>query len=490
MANRDNFDHQNPPDKADGLVENIESPPYFPEDTSSENSSSYYDTNWNENDYSAEQRTYEDFPDQTSSQGVQEMNYQDQEMYYQDQDQIGQDQEMNYQDENQIYQEQEMIGQGMVEDTSTENKNKSVVPTKKISKFKAQKLAVWQPIITTGSIPPVAFPCAVVYIAIGAGILFFDHQVKEVSYDYTNCTNLDGKLCHEIIDKDPMALCSCEVDLPAADFGKEDWDGDTFIYYALTEFYQNHRRYVISRDDKQLLGNINTEVDPECAPFDKPKNDIGKFYAPCGAIANSLFSDKIILKFKKKTETKNKFRPVQVSRKNIALDSDKGNKFKNPELKDGKTLREVFEEAGAVKPRDWRLNIWELDLDDPDNNGFMNEDLIVWMRSATLPNFRKLYRRIDHNNEGKKLDHDPAFAGGFPVVDHDFKLSIEYRFRVKHFGGTKSVIISTTSFLGGKNPFLGFVFILLGCICLILGVTFLFIHRRYGPKLSTNHQKT
>ena len=39
----------------------------------------------------------------------------------------------------------------------------------------------------------------------------------------------------------------------------------------------------------------STEVDPECAPFDKPKNDIGKFYAPCGAIANSLFSDKIIL---------------------------------------------------------------------------------------------------------------------------------------------------------------------------------------------------
>ena len=70
MANRDNFDHQNPPDKADGLVENIESPTYFPEDTSSENSSSYYDTNWNENDYSAEQRTYEDFPDQTSSQGT------------------------------------------------------------------------------------------------------------------------------------------------------------------------------------------------------------------------------------------------------------------------------------------------------------------------------------------------------------------------------------------------------------------------------------
>ena len=25
-------------------------------------------------------------------------------------------------------------------------------------------------------------------------------------------------------------------------------------------------------------------------------------------------------------------------------------------------MREVFEEAGAVKPRDWRLNIWELGI--------------------------------------------------------------------------------------------------------------------------------
>ena len=65
------------------------------------------------------------------------------------------------------------------------------------------------------------------------------------------------------------------------------------MYYSLTNFYQNHRRYVKSRDDNQLrgadvdLGGITTD----CAPF------IGNVtaFAPCGAIANSKFNGDCIL---------------------------------------------------------------------------------------------------------------------------------------------------------------------------------------------------
>ena len=62
--------------------------------------------------------------------------------------------------------------------------------------------------------------------------------------------------------------------------------------------------------------------------------------------------------------------------------------FRNPDVPEGKTLQEVFEAAGAVKPRDWHLAPWELDTEKAENNGFQNEDLIVWMRAAALPNFR------------------------------------------------------------------------------------------------------
>lgn len=61
------------------------------------------------------------------------------------------------------------------------------------------------------------------------------------------------------------------------------------MYYGLTNYYQNHRRYVKSRDDNQLLGHLKSEPSTDCIPFAK-SNGTGVPIAPCGAIANSLFN--------------------------------------------------------------------------------------------------------------------------------------------------------------------------------------------------------
>ena len=58
----------------------------------------------------------------------------------------------------------------------------------------------------------------------------------------------------------------------------------------------------------------------------------------------------------------------------------------------------------------------ELDTKNPDNNGLQNEDLIVWMRTAALPTFRKLYRRLDREQEG--------YQSGLP--SGNYTLKVEY----------------------------------------------------------------
>lgn len=186
--------------------------------------------------------------------------------------------------------------------------------------------------------------------------------------------------------------CICEKNFTL----EEDFKGTVYMYYGLTNFYQNHRRYVKSRDDIQLLGNLNpSQVASECEPYHENAEKIP--VAPCGAIANSMFSDvlTIIRKF-----DNGSMNDVPLRRKGIAWPSDKKTKFNNPVIPAGKTLKDAF--RGFAKPRNWTKNIYELDTD-LDNNGFLNEDLIVWMRTAALPNFRKLYRIINNEEEHYKL---------------------------------------------------------------------------------------
>ena len=45
-------------------------------------------------------------------------------------------------------------------------------------------------------------------------------------------------------------------------------------------------------------------------------------------------------------------------------------------------------------------------------------------------------------------------------------------FPVLEYAGTKSILISTRTVLGGKNPFMGIAYVVVGGICVVLGALF------------------
>ena len=66
-----------------------------------------------------------------------------------------------------------------------------------------------------------------------------------------------------------------------------------YVYYELENFYQNHRRYVKSRDDVQLReGKLLTASDlSDCEPLIQSQNGTkSPIRHPCGLIAGSFFN--------------------------------------------------------------------------------------------------------------------------------------------------------------------------------------------------------
>ena len=185
-------------------------------------------------------------------------------------------------------------------------------------------------------------------------------------------------------------------------------DTPVMVYYQINKFYQNHRRYVKSKNDDQLHGK---DIDKNVAKDDckhavtnkemkLTKNYIGEdlepgdVAVPCGLIAKSFFRDSFKLYDENDIE-------IIIDQKDIAWEADKKIKFKN---------------LDNMK-KQW------IDMTD--------EHFIVWMRPSGLPNFRKLWGRIKEVN-GKK---DKLKNG-------KYKIGINNYFDVSKFYGEKIFILS------------------------------------------------
>lgn len=302
------------------------------------------------------------------------------------------------------------------------------------SNFKQQKLSAWRPVPTIASTTITFIAFGIVFITIGVVVLIFSNQIVEVEIDYTNCTQ-------NPVTKNGVVVQQCTQEITI----DKDMEQPIMVYYQLDNFYQNHRRYVKSKSNDQLAGK-NLPVDEllsDCEPIvknkDLPEGTLslskktldpeGPAY-PCGLIAKSFFNDRYTLKPQGASST-----PIAINEKNIAWESDKDLKYKRPSVEN------------------WQDIMW-LDTED--------EHFMVWMRPAGLPNFRKLWGRIETNLKAGK-----------------YEVQIENNFNV-NFGGKKYFVLSTVNAFGGKNSFLGISYIVVGGICLIMAILFFFGYRSHS----------
>ncbi|XP_029983567.1 cell cycle control protein 50B [Sphaeramia orbicularis] len=316
--------------------------------------------------------------------------------------------------------------------------------------FTQQRLPAWQPMLSAGIVIPGFVLIGLAFIGIGIALFVTSRSIQVLEMDYTGVEQ--DSPCFKCSDPD-QKKCMCKLDFSIDSLFK----GPVFFYYGLSNYFQNQRKYGVSKDADQLFGNLQNFETPDtsCSPYEYSNS---KPIVPCGSIANSMFNDTFRL-YQIVNGTK---KLVPFDGKGIAWWTDYNVKYKNPSVT---PLRNAFN--GTVKPVYWSQPAYELDPSDPANNGFINQDFLVWMRRAALPDFRKLYRRITEGD----------YANGLPAGN--YSLEIAYNYPVLSFDGRKKVVFSNVSWMGGKNEFLGIAYLVIGSMCVVMSVVMLIVYAKF-----------
>ncbi|KAI6248095.1 Meiotically up-regulated protein [Erysiphe necator] len=360
--------------------------------------------------------------------------------------------------------------------------------------FRQQRLKAWQPILTPKTVLPIFFAIGIVLCPIGGGLLFASAQVQEIILDYSRCFQnapefpamalMPSNLVTSHFNKNsssvhgaapswsrrminytyapgvivPTVQCTLNFSIPSA------MEPPVLFYYKLTNFYQNHRRYAKSYHTGQLAGqavSADAISSSDCTPLTTEIVDgREKPYYPCGLAPNSVFNDTffspVLLNVPGASESNETY--FMEKNKGISWESDKELYGISEYAKDW---------SQVLVPPNWRLRYPNNYTEDNHPNLKEDEAFQVWMRLAGLPTFSKLAQRNDTH----------------VMKTGTYSVNINHNFNVTDYGGTKSIIISTRTVMGGRNPFLGIAYVVVGGICIILGTLFTVTHLIWPRKL-------
>ncbi|KAI1332854.1 CDC50 family protein [Xylariaceae sp. FL0255] len=370
---------------------------------------------------------------------------------------------------------------------ASDDKKKSKRPAN--TAFRQQRLKAWQPIITPKTVIPLFVVIGLVTALVGALLLYASRTVDVVQLDYTNCysdalesTTDSAPMPDDLVwssfhgnntgvsaqwsrqntsyvynGRNVTGLTNCTLyfNLPT------DMHGPIYMYYHLDNFYQNHRSYVKSFFADQLVGNNVTSSDisgSDCSPL---AFNNSRIIYPCGLIANSMFNDTIGAPVKVGSTGSTAERTYNMTEKGIAWTADLQLYGNTP----------LTEFSSIIPPPTWQIQ-WpndEYSTEHPPPNLKEDEHFIVWMRTAALPNFNKLW--------SKSANSSAALEAG------QYSITILDNFRVDKFNGKKKLIITTLSVIGGRNDFLGISWLALSGFCFTLSLVFLVLNYFFPRKL-------
>ncbi|KAF9066816.1 cell cycle control protein [Rhodocollybia butyracea] len=354
--------------------------------------------------------------------------------------------------------------------------------------FKQQRLKAWQPILTPKTVLPAFFILAIIFGPIGGLLIWGSSLVSEMTFDYTECQNLtpstangtykffdipSSKYSYHLsssatknaiqinppvyaflnntgnttdLDVFNELQCVIQFDVPA------NLSASVFMYYKLTNFFQNHRRYVKSMDSNQLSGkggSGSSLATGTCKPLGESSNGTAAIY-PCGLIANSLFNDTytnpVLLNPANTDDVTNV--TYEFSSTNIAWPGEAKKYVDTPIGKGYSSFDEI------TPPPNWMKRFPNGYNSENVPNLAADEHFQNWMRTAGLPTFSKLYGRNDI---------DVMQQGRYQIV-------VGLNFPVAPYKGTKSIVISTVSWIGGKNPFLGWAYVATAALFVLVAV--------------------
>ncbi|CCF60069.1 hypothetical protein KAFR_0I02900 [Kazachstania africana CBS 2517] len=365
--------------------------------------------------------------------------------------------------------EEELDASEFEEDEIIPKKTKSRRPRE--DAFTQQRLASINPVLTPKTVLPVYLLIGIVFVIVGGCLLAINSRVDQFTIFYQDCMTAapsDGTFSdmpeshyefyfhkNKTFDVAPQwrfvddtsddsterGTCEIKFTIPT------DIKKTVYINYMLENFAANHRRYVLSFSEDQIRGkkasysDVHEAAGINCKPLSR--NSEGKLYYPCGLIANSMFNDSFPMELINLSDTSQNY---SLTNKGINWASDK-KRYK-------KTNYPI---ADIVPPP-----FWEKQFPNGYNESNLPniqewEEFQNWMRPGAFHKITKLIRRNEN---------DTLAAG-------EYQINIGLHWPVTQFNGKKGIYVTHGSTLGGRNSFLGVVYLIGGCISVAMGLVLL-----------------